>query len=74
MDLKKKKRPHICFAYKKLTSDRKTLKIEIEGKKNGIPCKQKEKESLGRDFPGGPMVKNLHVHCRGHRFEPWSGN
>ena len=22
------------------------------------------------DFPGGP----LHFHCRGHGFNPWSGN
>ena len=26
-----------------------------------------------RDFPGGPMVKILCFHCRGHRFNPWSG-
>ena len=25
-------------------------------------------------FPGGPVVKTLHFHCRGHRFDPWSGN
>jgi len=22
------------------------------------------------DFPGGPVVKTLHFHCRGHRFGP----
>ena len=27
-----------------------------------------------RDLPGGPVVKNLHFHCREHRFDPWSGN
>ena len=26
------------------------------------------------DFPGGPMVKTPHFHCRGHRFDPWSGS
>ena len=26
------------------------------------------------DFPGGPEVKTPHFHCRGHRFDPWSGN
>ena len=26
------------------------------------------------DFPGGPVVKALHFQCRGHRFDPWSGN
>ena len=27
-----------------------------------------------RDFPGGPVVKTLRFHCRGHRFDPWLGN
>ena len=27
-----------------------------------------------RDFPGGPVVKTLRPHCRGHRFNPWLGN
>lgn len=22
------------------------------------------------EFPGGPVVKTLHVHCRGHKFGP----
>ena len=26
------------------------------------------------DFPGVPVVKNLHFHCKGHDFDPWSGN
>ena len=26
------------------------------------------------DFPGGPVVKTLCFHCRGRRFDPWSGN
>ena len=25
-----------------------------------------------RDFPGGPMVKTLCFHYRGHGFDPWS--
>ena len=25
-------------------------------------------------FPGGPVVKTLCFHCRGHGFSPWSGN
>ena len=29
---------------------------------------------LKRDFPGGPGVRTRHLHCRGHRFSPWSGN
>ena len=27
-----------------------------------------------RDFPGGPVVKTPCFHCRGHEFNPWSGN
>ena len=23
-----------------------------------------------RDFPGGPVVRALHFHCRGHRSDP----
>ena len=26
------------------------------------------------DFPGGPVVKILSFHGRGHRFHPWLGN
>ena len=25
------------------------------------------------DFPDNPLVKILRFHCRGHRFNPWSG-
>lgn len=24
------------------------------------------------DFPGRPVVKTPHFHCRGHRFDLWS--
>ena len=27
-----------------------------------------------REFPGGPVAGTPHFHCRGHRFNPWSGN
>ena len=26
-----------------------------------------------REFPGGPAVRTLHFHCRGHVFDPWLG-
>ena len=26
------------------------------------------------DFPGGPALKTLRFHGRGHGFDPWSGN
>ena len=32
-----------------------------------------KKESL-RDFPGSPVVSTPRFHCRGHEFDPWSGN
>ena len=28
----------------------------------------------GRDFPGGPVVRTLHLGCRGCKFHPWSRN
>ena len=30
-------------------------------------------ESSG-DFPGSPVVRTSHFHCRGPGFDPWSGN
>ena len=27
-----------------------------------------------KDFPAGPVVKTLCFHCRGLRFDLWSGN
>ena len=36
------------------------------------PLQLKKKKSW--DVPGGPVVKTLHFHCRGHRFDPWSGD
>ena len=26
------------------------------------------------DFPGGPVVRTAHFHCRGYGFDPWLGN
>ena len=26
------------------------------------------------DFPGTPVVKTLCFSCKGHRFDPWSGD
>ena len=26
------------------------------------------------DFSGGPAVKTPHFNCKGHGFDPWSGN
>ena len=27
-----------------------------------------------QEFPGGPVVRMPHFHCRWHGFDPWSGN
>ena len=32
------------------------------------------KKSLMGGIPGGPLVKTLSFHCRGPRFNPWSGS
>ena len=32
------------------------------------------KTKITRKVPGGPAVRNLSFHCRGHRFDPWLGN
>ena len=32
------------------------------------------KSCFNGEFPGSPVVKTLHFQCRGHRFDPWSGN
>ena len=36
-------------------------------------CKISER-GVEWDFPGGPVVKTLHFHCRGHKLNPWWGN
>ena len=33
-----------------------------------------KKKDQKMDFPGSLVVKTLHFQCRGHRFDPWSGN
>ena len=30
--------------------------------------------SKAGDFPGGPLVKEPALQCRGRRFDPWSGS
>ena len=32
------------------------------------------KKHTRRNFPGGPVVKIPSFHCKGHGFDPWSGN
>ena len=40
---------------------------------NGKYQKKKKKNSMDRDFHGGPVIKTLSFHCRGHRFNPGRG-
>ena len=49
--------------------------------KNFIPlssalsmCQLNYKQKSCQDFSGGPVVKTLCFHCRGHGFDPWLGN
>ena len=37
-----------------------------------VPCCLQNQPT--RDFPGGPVVKTPRFHCRGRKFNPWSGN
>ena len=39
-----------------------TLTFELVCKKTGL------------EFPGGPVVRTRRFHCRGHGFDPCSGN
>ena len=48
--------------------ERKLRKLKVFAAQGNI-------KNLGsRDFLGGPVVKNSSFHCRGHRFNPWSGH
>ena len=39
----------------------------------GVKCPAPLKVQVG-DFSGGLEAKTLSSQCRGHRFDPWSGN
>ena len=59
---------------KQMTIDNKpTKKINNIMKNTQIKDKTNKKQIV-RDFPGGPVVKNLCFHCRGQGFNLWSGN
>ena len=45
---------------------------KLRFKKNQAEKKKEKKQC--REFSGGPVVRALHFHCRGHGFNPWSGN
>lgn len=35
---------------------------------------QKKKKIVSREFPGSPVVRNPHIHCREPGFNPWAEN
>ena len=40
-----------------------------------LHCEKREiKYGIEGYFPDGTVVRTLHFHCRGHGFDPWSGN
>ena len=41
---------------------------------NSFPLPSTQEELSLLDFSGGSVVKSPHFHCRGHGFNPWSGN
>ena len=54
-----------------LKSTLKTTKLYI----NVISCIFRAFRNAGfGDFPGGPVVKTLCFHCKGHGFDPRLGN
>ena len=59
----------------RITATYKALKIQylwnLEEKKAVI---QVFEISRVGDIPGGPAIKTLCFHCRGHGFDPWLGN
>ena len=68
--------------YKKLVMSLKEKTHVIDELYSGISYSAVEHEfnvnqskmyTLG-DFPSGPVVKTPSFHCRGCRFDPWSGN
>ena len=36
--------------------------------------KLRDLNTVIQGLPGGPVVRTLCFHCRGHGFSPWSGN
>ena len=39
-----------------------------------LSCGARVKDSELWDFPGGPVVRTPHCHCRAYQFDSWSGN
>ena len=50
------------------------MSYKESNRSNWIHLKAPNSKTFFRDFPGGPVVKTLHFHCRGHGFDAWLGN
>ena len=50
------------------------LKVIWNHKMPRIAKASRRKKNKVEDFPGSPVVKTPPFHCRGHGFDPWSGN
>ena len=60
------------------------MSVQVKGKATRLTLNQKLKmiklseegmsKAEGGYFPGGPIVKIPHFHCRGHGFNPWWGS
>ena len=59
----------LCLYVEALTTAHDVAKFEIR-----IPLLLRLKEIIRGDFPGGPVVKTPRFQCKGHGFNPLSGN
>ena len=56
---------HLCFVGEIRRGESDSCDIVYTKREIQVSC---------RDFPGCPVVRTLGFHCRGCRFDPWSGN
>ena len=55
---------HVLLLIKKKKKWQKMIKVVLSNKL----------KDCAWEFPGGPVVRTPCFHCRGHGFDPWSGN
>ena len=48
--------------------------LQADSLPSELPGKLTAKFKIYGEFPCGPVVRILHFHFMGHRFNPWSGN
>jgi len=69
----------LVFKHTKLTPSSETFPLAASSSPNARPavlarCHLSLPETRLWNFSSGPAVTTPHFHCRGHGFEPWSGN